>query len=817
LLWFADALPRVAGRTAEEEIHRIRIQQTLDAAPRLLRVAAESNGILAGAFSPDGRLFATASRAGDLTAWDLVSGKRTLSLPHPGKGLGDLRFDREGRRLFISSFTSQGMAFDRPPLESRLAEVVNVASGRGAFPALDSMLEDATFSPDDHWLAVARTNHVIELLDTESGRVVAELKGHTNEITMLAFSADTGLLASSSLDHTVRIWRVPGGQPVGKPVWHDMPVLRVVWSADGRFIASASGEDAPRTFLQVWDAATHQRLGVPMPQFQYTRALFFNPSGETRLFTCGEGEGTFCVWKVGSETSPEHTFGKCGDVRCWECSPDGTQLALGMDGGGGSVWSVGTWRSVFPSEPFSHSDYAEPVHSGYVESVHFSPDGTRLLTTSDDGTAKLWSLQRKAETARLTLSTNLNDAPAEQKQNADLRARVSSVQHPRRGHIPGPIPTPLADKTLHMIDPGRLTDIASLRPLGTEAQTTTNLLMHIPGHTGARWALWEGSTGNESAKQLTIWTLQDGTFRPSVFAPPEGILGVGVQFSADDSQIAVVGNDGVIRICRTTDGRVERTVRRPDEFEIFPNNVLAEPFDPGLQRLLGATGQRDTGVLHLLDLTTRQFTTAALPLTSITRMRLSPDGTRLAFIARQSGRIFDLIQARLVTPPFKQVGDLYDVEWSQDGKQVLTVGFGVKLWSASTGEMLGAPMSGLAAAHWSADGRFIVTREEREDSDWVRVYDAATTEPVTPSLHHAGYVRWVCITRENRLITASDPNLLRAWDLKPTTLDPNVVADYAKFLSGRRLSAGGVLLPIPGRELVDLERSLRARAPELFE
>jgi hypothetical protein len=74
----------------------------------------------------------------------------------------------------------------------------------------------------------------------------------------------------------------------------------------------------------------------------------------------------------------------------------------------------------------------------------------------------------------------------------------------------------------------------------------------------------------------------------------------------------------------------------------------------------------------------------------------------------------------------------------------------------------------------------------------------------------------LCITPGNRLITASDPNLLRAWDLKPTALPANVIADYAKLLSGRRLNAGGVLLPIPAKDLAELAQSLHVRAPRLF-
>jgi len=167
-----------------------------------------------------------------------------------------------------------------------------------------------------------------------------------------------------------------------------------------------------------------------------------------------------------------------------------------------------------------------------------------------------------------------------------------------------------------------------------------------------------------------------------------------------------------------------------------------------------------------------------------------------------------------VVPPFKHNGTLLDVDWSPDGRRLLTAGpGGVRVWDASTGEMFGAPLQGEMSARWSADGRFIATRRDRNAAF---VYDASTTEPVTPRFRHSGYVRWASVTPGNRFITASDPNLLRAWDLTTTALPAAVIADYAKLLSGKRLSASGVMTAIAARELEELGRSLRRQYPELF-
>ena len=54
------------------------------------------------------------------------------------------------------------------------------------------------------------------------------------------------------------------------------------------------------------------------------------------------------------------------------------------------------------------------------------------------------------------------------------------------------------------------------------------------------------------------------------------------------------------------------------------------------------------------------------------------------------------------------------VDWSPDGKRLITAGLTpeVKIWDASTGEQLLAPLrlgsKALETALWSLDGRFIV-------------------------------------------------------------------------------------------------------------
>ncbi|MFD4994684.1 WD40 repeat domain-containing protein, partial [Streptomyces buecherae] len=82
--------------------------------------------------------------------------------------------------------------------------------------------------------------------------------------------------------------------------------------------------------------------------------------------------------------------GHTGLVESVAISPDGTWLATTSDDGTARIWDLaGNCTATLTG------------HSGFVESVAISPDGTWLATTSDDGTARIWDLAGNC-TATLT-------------------------------------------------------------------------------------------------------------------------------------------------------------------------------------------------------------------------------------------------------------------------------------------------------------------------------------------------------------------------------------------------------------------------------
>ncbi|MHC4727491.1 MAG: WD40 repeat domain-containing protein [Planctomycetota bacterium] len=66
-------------------------------------------------------------------------------------------------------------------------------------------------------------------------------------------------------------------------------------------------------------------------------------------------------------------------------SPDGTRVLTGSEDETARLWEAETGQEIRTFRG----------HTSYVWSVAFSPDGTRVLTGSPDGTARIWQLEER--------------------------------------------------------------------------------------------------------------------------------------------------------------------------------------------------------------------------------------------------------------------------------------------------------------------------------------------------------------------------------------------------------------------------------------
>jgi WD40 repeat protein len=150
------------------------------------------------AFSPDGKTLATLPRKG-LKLWDVGTRREVATLPAPSKS-DQICFSPDGRTMVTSShwnsaITVWDMATKRPVTSRK---------------ALTGGINALALSPDGKTLATGHDfgDGTLLLWDVTTRRVVANLSGDPHGISAMAFSPDGNTLASNTpWQGTVRLWR----------------------------------------------------------------------------------------------------------------------------------------------------------------------------------------------------------------------------------------------------------------------------------------------------------------------------------------------------------------------------------------------------------------------------------------------------------------------------------------------------------------------------------------------------------------------------------------------------------------------------------
>src|SRR5262249_14607604 len=250
-------------------------------------LAGHSKTIEDLAFSPDGRLIASASLDRTIRIWDGESYELRTTLSHERPVLG-LAFHPQGRLLVSST----GHPVDSSRGDLTLWDVASARLVRKT-SALATAVHKIGFSPDGRRLATAGWDRVVRIWDAAALDELLPLLGHTDRVWSLAFSPDGHqLFSGGGLDRSIRCWNAaplperPRHRPVRTFSGHDQPIYALALTPDGRHLISA-GEDH---IARVWDAETGRHLlAYDKPRYAIN-ALAVRPDGQA-VATARDGEG----------------------------------------------------------------------------------------------------------------------------------------------------------------------------------------------------------------------------------------------------------------------------------------------------------------------------------------------------------------------------------------------------------------------------------------------------------------------------------------------------------------------------------------------
>jgi WD40 repeat protein len=456
---------------------------------------AEVGGL---AFGPDGKLLFTSSEDGTLILWDIETGERLRELPN--FTVYKVSFNPDGTRVAAATFN--GLEVWRYAPDS--AEPITLEESQAILTIPDG--GSGIFSPDGKWLAALSLStaggNAVKLWNAITGQELLTLAGHTDWLAGLAFSPDGKRLASTSLDGTVRIWSLASGQEM---VAVTVPPAgygnRVVYSPNGQEFATNGGDGT----ATIWNAKT----GEPRRTFKGHSAevmnMAFSPDGEK--FATASLDTTAIVWDTATGEKLLTLSGHEVGVRDITFSPDGSKIASGGFDNTARIWDAGTGAELLKITG----------HEGIVPGVAFSPDGTRLATASTDGTAKIWDVKTGALIFALV----------------GHASGVVDITFSPEGQK---IATASSDATAKIWDATTGKELLTLTGHGAELR---------PVAFSPDGKFLATGSGDNTAK---LWNVETGQELLTLPGSEGAVYGVAFSPSDGGAHLAVVSNDGVVRV-----------------------------------------------------------------------------------------------------------------------------------------------------------------------------------------------------------------------------------------------------------------------------
>jgi WD40 repeat protein len=472
-------------------------------------------------------------------------------------------------------------------------------------------------------------------------------------------------------------------------------------------------------------------------------------------------------------------------------SPDGSRIVTASSDGTARIWNAATGEEIAILSGHEHS----------VMSAAFSPDGSRIVTASIDKTARIWD----ATTA---------------KEIAVLRGHSQIVNSANFSPDGSRVVTASGDNTARIWEAATGNEIAILAEkkswggygfgtVATAVYSPDGALIVTAEHAGSA-RIWDA----ETAQQVSLISIPDQLFYSAAFSP-------------DGSRIVTASSDKTARIFETATGK-ELAVMRGHEavvqtaaFNSTGSRIVTASTDKTMRVWDAAKGQLVDGVrtlgyprsaafspddsrivVALEDRTARVY--AIAPTRELAIMigheealfsaSFSPDGARVATASHdKTARVWDTSSGREIAVLRGHTELVQFAAFSPDGTRVATAPGDktARIWDAESGKelaVLTGHESGVKTAVFSPDGSRILTGS---NDGTARIWDAATAAEIAVLKGHRDIVMSANFSLDGtRIVTSSVDRTARVWDAA-TGKEIAVLSEHTNFVKFAAFSPDG--------------------------
>jgi len=404
-------------------------------------------------------------------------------------------------------------------------------------------------------------------------------------------------------------------------------------------------------------------------------------------------------------------------ARVWaaDFSPDGRRMVTASDDETAKVWDVATGQPVFTLAG----------HTDWVRSAAFSPDGSRIVTGSKDYLARIWDAATGAEIRQLR----------------GHRSAIRSVAFSRDGRR---IVTACQDGT------ARTWDADTGRPL-VILHGHSNWVFSAAFAPDGRRVVTAGDDGTariwdaEDGRELRRLEGHEGNVRTAAFSP-------------DGGQVVTAGQDRTAKIWDSGSGRLQKTLTG------HLRTVFSAAFSPDGRHIVTAGGDQTAKIWDAtFGREVNQFRGHGAEIYTAV---FSQDGRGVLTASEdKTCKVWD-VSSQPSALPLEYGGNVYAVAISPDGQRIAAAGEGgrIKVWSATTGDSLMALASHDTEARslaFSPDGRRIAAGHGDGNT---RVWQTADGRLLHTLAGHVGGVNSVAFSADgSRVLTAGGEGRIKVW------------------------------------------------------
>lgn len=226
------------------------------------------------------------------------------------------------------------------------------------------------------------------------------LYGHSHFISDVVLSSDGNYALSGSWDKTLRLWDLAAGKTARRFEDHTKDVLSVAFSADNRQIVSGSRDKT----IKLWNTLAECKYTIQDEgHTDWVSCVRFSPNHSNPIIVSCGWDRTVKVWNLANCKLKNNHHGHSGYLNTVTVSPDGSLCTSGGKDHKALLWDLNDGKNLYTLD-----------HNDIINALCFSPN-RYWLCVAYGPSIKIWDLACKKTVEELrpevVSSTSKADPP----------------------------------------------------------------------------------------------------------------------------------------------------------------------------------------------------------------------------------------------------------------------------------------------------------------------------------------------------------------------------------------------------------------------